>query len=568
MQMLKKTGLSLVIALSLVACSSDKNDEKTGAKESSTTSAKQDVVFQELLSHVPANTAYLIANNKRVPENVMKAHVDRMKTLFTSLEGMLNSKTEDGGEKEPQEKFALALFDALGKDISVETWKKNGLVANAHSVVYGLDLKPIARMEIASKDAFKAMIAKAETDSGHKVTWESCAGVDCLQVGEEEQKVVFAITDKQLIVTYHDGTGVEALFNHIAGKSMPESTYKVADWKGFVEQNNYSGYGAGFVKMADMMNQLETFAKAEAKKTEGDAFDEAAFTSCFGVAKKHAEYAQELVFGTKTMDEKRIDYEVLLKTTPEVSAVLKVLPNDLQGFKSTADPIFNFGLNVNFANMRDALSQYINFIATTGEEQKCESINPDELRKSIGGLSMAMAMGLGQFKAISVAVDNVEMDEATGQPKKVEAFATVMADDPMALLQMLAMVNPIFATLEVPADGSVVPLPEGLLPPNPVVPTLSLSRKDQALNILVGNDKPALQDIELAKSTFLWGKTDNQRYYNLLGGVMGNIPQGEADVETQEALKLMQAMGDVTGKVSYQMGADDRGLLINYQINY
>lgn len=567
MHMLKKTGLSLVIALSLVACSSDKNEETAGTKES-TPSAKQEVVFQELLSHVPANTAYLIANNERVPEKVVDAHIDRMKTFFASMESMFSSNADDA-EKTSQEKFALALFDALGKDISVETWKKNGLVANAHSIIYGLDLKPVARMEIASKDAFKAMIAKAETDSGHKVAWESCAGVDCLQLGEKEQKVVFALTDKQLIVTYHDGKNVEALFDHIAGKSKPESAFKAADWKGFVAENNYSGYGAGFLKVPEMLNQIETFAKAEAMKEEGEAFDEAAFSSCFGVAKKHAEHAQELVFGTKAMDEKRIDYEVLLKTTPEVSAVLKGLPNNnLQGFKSTADPIFNFGLNINFANMRDALSQYINFIATTGEELKCDSINPDELRKSIGGLSMAMAMGLGQFKAISVAVDNVEMDEATGQPKKVEAFATVMADDPMGLLQMLAMVNPVFATLEVPADGTVVPLPEGMLPPNPVVPTLSLSRKDQSLNILVGNDKPALQDIELAKSTFMWGRTDNQRYYSLLGGVMGNMPQGASDAETQEALKLMQSMGDISGKVSYQMGADDRGLLINYQINY
>lgn len=567
MQMLKKTGISLVIALSLVACSSDKNEDATGGKEPTSTSAKQNAVFQELLSHVPADTAYLVANNKRVPENVMKAHVDRMKTLFTSLEGMMSSNAAEGGEKTPQEKFALALFEALGKDISVETWQKNGLVANAHSVVYGLNLKPVVRMEIASKEAVKDMIAKAEADSGYKVKWDSCAGVDCLQLGEEAQKVVFAITDKQLILTYHDGTAVDALFNHIAGKSKPENAYKAADWSGFIAQNNYSGYGAGFVKVADLLNQVESFAKAEAKKAEGAAFDEAAFRSCFGVAKKHAEYAQELVFGTKILEEKRIDYEVLLKTSPEVSAVLKGLPNDLQGFKSTADPIFNFGMNVNFANLRDALSQYINFIATTGEKQKCAAINPDQLRKSIGGLSMAMAMGLGQFKAISIAVDNVEIDEATGQPNKVEAFATITAEDPMGLLQMLAMVNPVFATLELPNDGSVVPLPAGMLPPNPVVPTLSLSRKDQSLNILVGNDKPVLQDIELAKSTFLWGKTDNQRYYELLGGVMGNIPQGN-DAEAQEALKLMQSMGNVTGKVSYQVGADDRGLLINYQINY
>jgi hypothetical protein len=423
------------------------------------------------------------------------------------------------------------------------------------------------RYELANKDAFKALLSRAEKTSGYKLEWSKCGEHDCLVSKEgQELNIATVFVGDHVAIAPFSIDKKQQVIDHLLGTKKPEKSYKVADWSTFVSDNGYKGYGEGFVKLDTMLGKLEQFMQAKAKQEQGDSFDEQAFKGCFAVAKAHTKNVPELVFGMKELSEKAIQYEVVVKTAPEVSTVLQGLPNKLTDMKQPTNPIFTLGVNMNMPNLRNALTQYVNFLATSGEEHKCAAIDPVELRKSIGGLAMAMTMGASQFKSIFVALDNLELDDS-GKPSKVEAFGTVAADDPMALLQMLAMVNPQFATLQLPDDGKPVKLPAGVIPAGPISPELSLSRQGKLLNIFVGNDQMALEPISVKENTIFWNVTDSKRYYGLMNKVIEQTPKTEG-AETKEVMDVMKALGEFSGVISQQIGFDKRGVVLDYSIKY
>ena len=592
MKLFQKTAISLVMAASLSACSDNKNEETnkgaTDAQPVAASQLKASKAFEEMLSHVPAKTSYLITNSKPVPANVVDFQLKRVQALVSTLSAKYKTlsadkenKAQDEGinkginkdlEKseiaaaEPEiEGFFKALMEAFENKLTVDGLKELGLKANGHTMVYEVEMMPVVRYELSSKKAFKAVLSRAEEKSGYKLEWSKCGDYECMTSEKDEAGIIAAFVEDQMVISLFSIDKKQLMLDHITGVTKPENSYKTSDWDAFLAINKYKGYSDGFIKLDSLVNNAEAFILEQTKKKQSENFDVEAFKGCFAVAKAHTANMSELVFGTKQFDEKTVQYEVLVKTSPLVSTVLQGLPNKLTGMQEPKNPIMSFGMNLNMPNLRGAITQYINFLAESGEANKCEAINPADLRKAVGGISMAMSMGASQFKSVYFALDKLDFDDE-GKPSKIEAFGTVVADDPMALLQMLAMVNPTFATLQLPEDGTPVKLPEGVIPPGPISPEISLGRKDQSLNIFVGNDKLALKPLTLDNSTFMWGVTDSKRYYGLMNKAMEQMPND--DVETADIMDMLNAVGEFSGVISQKIGADSRGLVVDYTINY
>lgn len=603
MKFFQKTAISLMIAASLTACSDKKNDKKETTETDVVTApqVKQSSKFTEMLAHVPADTAYLIGNSEVISEQVLEFQLKRLQTVVTALSTSIKSMTEAAKKKNSSESsenteenaksestttdnessesnkgnevaeanagdFFQALLTEIGANLNKEGLTKLGIKADGHAVMYEFNMLPVVRYELSNKDAFKALLTRAEKASAYKVEWSQCGEHDCLVSKEGKEMNVAAVFMKdQVVIAPFAADKKQQVMDHLLGVKKPEKSYPAADWSAFLAENSYKGYSEGFVKLGAMLDKIEQFILQEQKKEQGDSFDEQAFKSCFSVAKAHTKNIPELVFGTKQLSEKIVQYEILIKTSAEVSTVLQSLPNKLTGLKQPTNPIITFGLNLNMPNVRTAITQYINFVAKSAEDNKCAAIDPMSLRKSVGGLSMAMTMGLGQLKSVSVALNKIEF--ADGKPSTVEALGTLVADDPMALLQMLAMVNPQFATLKVPNDGQPIKIPASLIPPSPISPEISLSRKDQMLNVFVGNNQMALEPISVKENTILWSVMDGKRYYGLLNEVAKQSPQAK-DAETKDMLGMMNALGEFSGIASQQIGFDKRGIVIDYKVTY
>jgi len=464
-----------------------------------------------------------------------------------------------------------------------------GIKIDGHSVFYQADLAPVFRTEISSKKALLDTIKKAEKQSGYRVQWKKCSEYDCIDLanegdkeGDKESGLVLLLQDKQIAAGIYTDANKQKLMDHLTGKSKPASSYAAADWDQFLAANDYPGYGDGFLNLQKIYGNIEQQLLEQAKsaaENSAEPFDEKRFKACSALVARHLQNVPEAYFGMRELQAHMSNYEIVLKTSPTVTAAVSKIPNLMTNMQQSAAPIFDLGLNINIATLRDALMQYTNFLVKNAEELHCDAVNGADIRKAMGGFTMATMMGVNQFKTIYVSLNDFKMNadangESAGKVEKLDLYASVTAENPAALLQMLGMVNPAFATIELPKDGTATRLPEGLIPPNPsgFTPEVYLSQKDQTLNILVGNMKPALKAFKSEHPVFYWNTVDSKRYNAIFtklaaAGMTGKQSTDPAQQkEAEKAMQVLQRINELSGQVQTMIGTDERGVVIHYTV--
>lgn len=523
-------------------------------------SSKGGASVETLLENVPADTAYLMTNKESLPEKVVDAHIARGKAMLTAFSQNEDMKKALSSDKGPG-KFFAALLEDYSSLIESGKFEETGLSKKVHSIIYGYDMMPIIRIGIKDQEKVIAMIKRAEAKAQTDIGLTKCGDSQCVESTDPKGDMAFSgvISKNDMAFSLFSVDKKAAITKHLMGEAKPASSYKLSDWEGFLKGNNYPGYGDGFIDL----KKVFAFAKPKLSEQLGAQMDEKELNGCLAVAEAHIDNMPKIVFGTKKFDENAVDYELVFNTSANVSTALKTLANTNNIPQRSENPIFDFGVNIDFKKMREAATQYSNFLIDAGDKNGCSAINAQEIRKSMGGLSMVMNMGLSQFKSIYGSLTDLELDNRM-QPKKLEAVVSLGSDDPAGLLSMASMMAPPLASIKVPSDGSVVKLPDGLIPSRGgSAPEIFLSQSKDALNIMVGSDKPAMQAHKASGPEISFTGVDYPRYMKIMSKVMEMAPsKGAPDLE------LMNKIGAASGKVFSTTSADDRGLAINYQLRY
>lgn len=517
--------------------------------------------FSTLLSHVPADTSYLLSNKNPFPEEVMAFHLTRSKDIMKMISD-LDKKDQDKAKKGEAGALLSALLEELSDKLSNDKLEDTGLSLKATSMIYGYDLMPVIRMTFSDKEKLMATLKRAEKKSGYKAELTKCGEYDCFVDTKNKEGVALVFLKDHLAASLFPADEKQKIIDHLTGKSLPKQAYSTEKWDSFLKENNYTGFGEGYIDLKKLSVKLkpkivENFGKMDPKELD----------NCMAVAEDHINNMPEIIFGTKNLDVKKMDYEMVIKTSPDVSATLQTIANTSNIAKRIENPIFDLGVNINFTKLRDALTQYSNFLIKSGEAHKCKSIDPKEIRKGMGGMMMAMNMGLTQFKSIYASVADIELSDKM-EPKKIDAYISIGTDDPAGLLAMVGMLSPKLMGFQVPSDGSTVKLPAGTIPSKgQATPDVYLSRTAKSLNIMVGNDKPALKDYKSDTAEIMSISLDGKRYYGQLANIMKMMPK-DSSKDAADASKMMESMGDMMGNIEEIFSADKRGLVINYSVKY
>jgi hypothetical protein len=497
-----------------------------------------------------------------MPDEVMEFHMKRGKEMMEMFsEAQKDSKKTSSNDEIG--KFFEALIQDYSDLVANDKFKETGLSLKANSILYGFEMLPVLRLSLADKEKLMAMVKRAEEKSGYKVELTKCGDFDCFISASDKGDLAVAIVlqEKQLAATVFTADKKEQMIDHLTGKSTPKETYSEGSWDKFLKENNYKGFGDGFINLKNLFAQAKPLISAEMTQKVAEKEIE----GCLAVIDQHLDNIPKILIGTKKLEAKNMDYELLFKTSEELSSVLQEISNKTNIAQRADDAIFDFGINIDFKKLREALTQYTDFLIKTGETHKCSAIETQKIRKSMGGVAMVMNMGLSQFNSLYASVSDVELDDKM-QPKKIDAMISIGSDDPASLIAMLGMMNPAIMSLSIPADGSTVKVPEGLIPSrgNPL-PPLYVNRSKTALNIMVGNDKPALSDYKSDTPQISFSSMDGKRYIEKFSQVMKsmpNLPKDSVDI------KMLENMGSMSGKILSATSADKRGLVINYQLQY
>ncbi len=528
--------------------------------------------FETMLSHVPADTAYMMANKKPIPEEVMDFHMKRAKDTFAMISKLQYQAKKSGDEESKGQAFFKALTEELGNKIADGKYEETGFSPTATSLIYGYKNMPVMRISISDKEKIMEMLKRAEEDSGYKMDLAKCGEFDCFKASSKKDapELVVVLLKNQLVMSLFSKEKSAELMDHLIGKSDPKESYSEKKWDEFLKANNYKGYGDGYINLKQLYDDnKESISEGffAVNKNSKPKVTEEEMKACTGVIDDHINNMPEIIFGTKGLAVKNMDYELVFKISTGVSEVLQGIANTSNIAKRSADPIFDIGLNINFAKLGTALTTYSSFLIDSAETHKCTLINPKDIRKSMGGMMMVMNMGLSQFKSLYFSLDNLEMNDKM-QPEKIDAIFSIGSDSPDALLSMVGMMSPVLAGLKIPKDGSPVALPAGAIPSKGIpVPPLSISRSDTAINIMIGNDKPEMKEYKSEKPEIMSIAVDGRRYYEIITKVMKTLPKPK-DAKDEAAIDMMKNMGGMMGKIRQEIYADKRGLVIDYHIQY
>lgn len=527
--------------------------------------------FKSMLSHVPADTSYMFANKNPIPADVMDFHMKRSQEAFKMISKLqYKAKKAGDGSTSKGEAFFKAITDEFSSKLADKKFEDTGLSLKATSMIYGYNEMPVIRMSIADKGKILELIKRAEEESGYKVKFAKCGEFECIKesLGDNEPSITAVLLKDQLAMALFRKDDEKDVINHLIGKADPKAAYSEDKWDAFLKNNNYKGFGDGFVNLKKLYsNHKEDFAKGFFNSGKKKAISEEDQKACTGVIDDHVNNMPGIIFGSKNMKAGNMDYEMVFQTSEGVSSSLQEVANKTNIAKRSVDPIFSMGLNLNAKKLGEAVTTYSNFLIKSGETHKCKAIDAKEIRKGMGGMLMVMNMGLAQLKSVYVSLNELDLDERM-QPKKLDVFLSIGSDDPAGLLAMATMMSPGLANLKVPDDGSAVKLPAGAIPSKGMpLPPISISRSDKAINLMIGNDKPELKDYKGEKPEIMTFAIDGKRYYEIIGNVLKVAPQGKG-ANTEDLAEMMSSMGGMMGKVQQEISADKRGLVIESHVQY
>jgi hypothetical protein len=539
--------------------------------------------FGTLISHVPADTSFLFTNQKAIPEDVMSFHIERSQTLFETLSKASNqsfkkSKKVENSNKPKKDKtkiaeasnktpsdFFSAFFADLGEHFKQKKLTETGLSLKSNLVIYGVDLTPVMRLSITDKEKLMVTLKRAEEKSGYKLSLAKCGDFDCMvDTAKDDMSMALVLLNKQLVASIFPTDKKDKILKHLIGKIPSNDAYKADDWQKFLTENFYTGHGEGFINLKNLYEKGSPLLVKELLKDKHVSNEEV--KKCLPVVEDHLKNMPMLMFGTKELSAKKMNYEFVLKTSEEVSDVLQGIANKVNIKQRVDNAIFDVGLNFNIVKLREALTQYSDFLIKSAATHQCKNISAKDIRKAMGGLLMSMNMGMSQIKTLYVALNNIELKKNM-QIEKIAAYVSIGTDDPAGLFNMVTLFSPVLRNFKIPADGTSIKLPNGALPiPKIELPPIWINRSERTLNLLVGANTFNLKEYFSGPPAMFIMAMNSKRYYEKLSTFLDSIKRSKT---SEPGIKeMMSAIGNNAGNIQQEIYADKRGLAFNYHIQY
>ncbi|MCF6225487.1 MAG: hypothetical protein L3J22_04175 [Xanthomonadales bacterium] len=497
--------LAISTPLFLAAC---KQSDETNNSQTSTTA----VTKSELFEFVPADTPYLIANIESIPSNVTDAYLKSALPLYINLRDNLagfatdaptsdtdtdtdNNVASDSNNANDASFEHLAFIHSILNDIvenpGIDGIEKMGLSASAKSVVYGLGLFPVARMEIGDETRLRATLEKAFTAAGSIPEEKTLNGRKYWQVGDEKFQLITSIDANELVISFIPTNMVTEALPNILAQTKPGNALDLTKSLTTLNQNNdYSNYGSGWIdtrKLLDLF--LNNDSSAASTMRQMFEFDAQSVTQvCRDEYNSIAANYPRMHGGYHSLSSTETTSSFTLELEQSLAAGLQALVVDDALSTTGSGGLLNIGFALNFAKAREWLLE-------TAEKQvenpyKCEQLA--ELNQTYvqayEALNRPLPPLVGNLIGFKLFIDELDLEQiamTNPVPQKIKAMLALLTSSPEMLVGMGQMFVPELAELDLSPGADPVELTlEGI--PKPDEPVWAAISKS-AIGIAAGD---------------------------------------------------------------------------------
>lgn len=522
---MKRILLILAISSPLLMTACNQNDEAASPKTSLVTAT---TTKSELFEFVPADTPYLYANLESIPRDVSDAYLKNALPLYITLRDNLadvakdmqhmdaETSTSDTGadidtgtdgdidtsvavetdSTSPVDNgfdhlaFANSILTDLIDNPGADGIEKIGFSINAKSVIYGLGLFPVARIEIGDETRLRATLEKAFTKAGSIPEEKTLNGRNYWQVDNDQFQFIASIDANEFVLSVIPSSFAADALPNILGQAKPPTSLDVKQSLTTLNKNNdYTNYGSGWLETGKLLDLfLNNDSSAAITMRQIIDFDAQSVTQvCRDEYHAIAANYPRMHGG----------YESLSPTETKSSFTMELkqsLATDLQGLviadalSTTGEGgLLNVGFAMNFAKAREwLLGTAKNRVENPYKCEQLAELN-QTYTQAYEGLNRPLPPFVGNITGFKAFIDELDLEQIAASnpmPQKVKAMFALLTSNPEMLVGMGQMFMPELAELDLSPGADPVELTlDGI--PKPDEPVWAASSKT-AIGVAAG----------------------------------------------------------------------------------
>ena len=405
------------------------------------------------ITFAPADTPYLFANFKAAPEDIATAWGQANNAVMAARIQQLGKMAEAVGPENPD---VANIFDAIQTELanvhsSKELAQTVGFSQSSLYAFYGVGDLPVARIELASPDAFKAFWARVEKRAGittptatlDKQTYWVLGGADA------RMHVLVAIEDKQLVATLAPANASPGMLKQLLGLAKPSGNASDR-LSGLNDKHGYSDYGSGYVDLPKLFANLYDGKDAITQEFARDVGGSLANPSCASEFASIANQAPLVSAGFQTYSAAEMRGSLDVKLSSSLLGALTALKQPVPGMDEAASgSMFDMVMAL-------PLQKWQAFIKGRAEAAAAKTYQCPALQ-SLNKFAKTAANPPVQMppEAASLLGFRVVLDKWEAGPQ-IAGRAVVASSNPAELVQKIQQTMPQFALKTIPTDGQPV----------------------------------------------------------------------------------------------------------------
>ncbi|MGH8126068.1 MAG: hypothetical protein ACREPK_09515 [Rhodanobacteraceae bacterium] len=413
------------------------------------------------ITFAPADTPYLFANFKARPEAAAQAWGQANDAAISARIRQVGKFAALISDKDPvTAKLAEAMQAELADVHSPEALERaTGFSQSALFAIYGIGDVPVARIGLASPEAFKTLWARVEKRAGITRPTATIAGqtywIDA--IGNTRLRFLVAIEGKQLVVTVAPANASKTTLKQLLGLTKPASN--AADRLARIDsQHGYSDYGSGYLDTPKLFANLFSSKDAITREFTKDLGGSLADPACANEFATLANQVPLVSAGFETYSASEIRGSLDARLSPALLGVLTALKQSVPGMGETQDTsMFDMVLALPLEKWQAFLRSRAE--AAAGKTYQCPALGPlNRFAKNASNPPVRMPPEVHSLLGFRVVLDQWDIGP------RIAGRALVATTDPAALAQRVQQTLPQFALKTIPTDGRPIAfnLPAGI----------------------------------------------------------------------------------------------------------
>ena len=575
----------------------------------------------EHLQYIPADSPYVFVNLKPLPEDlqdkfsesygkIISVYSRIAKDAYSDYMERSKANSEIGVEIEGEDvwdnKWVKAIQKEFGGEFSLNSFEKIGLNKKSTYALYGNGVLPVLRFSLSDTELFSKTIERIEAYAEDEIPELTVDGMQVWAISdktseEDKGELIFALSDKDLIITFLPPESTTAMLEQLIGHTKPEVALSSTDTiNNLMSQKNYLAESLGYIDFQQILNRFTSEPTGLDKEFLGQFED---------FAEKRAELSDvckvelqdmvktmpRLVYGLTEISSKKMVTESVFEVRSDLAKEMTTLSAPVPGL-GDGTGFFSMGFSMDIPAMRDFAIKRIEALQAT--PYKCEhlSIEPENLDKALKAVKNPAAGFVESVHGFNFVLDEVDADALfallQAQEESEEeldfseiqealsnnfsAYAVFAADKPKTMLNMGKMMSPELAALDIKDDGKAVLINE--LFPEVIPMDVYAAMNNKALTISVGkNAESKPKEIFALKADenpplFAYS-VDMGMYMKVLNKVLANPDLANAmdedeEISIEEMQALLGAFGDMFGVINTTLVLREDGVAVEQSMEF